>query len=130
MLVDAGFGSCRAAPFASRRVGVMISTSAVAMRGEMGGQVAQEELEDELDALLSAGACGQLRLPVDVDEREREREISMFRSGPPPPTIKCSPNAINRLLRAGSVGCRDSNYLVPVRGFCGQVALFHISLHT
>ncbi|XP_062225846.1 pumilio homolog 2-like [Phragmites australis] len=79
----------------------MISASAVAMRGEMGGGGAEEELEDELDALLGVGAGGQRRRPVDTGEREKERELSMFRSGSAPPTIEGSLNAISGLLGGG-----------------------------
>ncbi|KAL6853653.1 hypothetical protein ACP4OV_019682 [Aristida adscensionis] len=81
----------------------MISARAVAIRGEMGGGGGEEEVEDELDALLRAGAGGQLRVPVDAGEREREREreLGMFRSGSAPPTIEGSLNAISGLLRGG-----------------------------
>jgi len=77
-----------------------MSASAVAMRAEMGGGGGEKELEDELDALLSSGAGGQRRRPVDAGERERERELSMFRSGSAPPTIEGSLNAISGLLRS------------------------------
>jgi len=76
----------------------MMSASAVAMRGEMGGEGGEEELEDELEALLSSSG-GQRRRPADSSERERERELSMFRSGSAPPTIEGSLNAISGLLR-------------------------------
>jgi pumilio RNA-binding family len=78
----------------------MMSASAVAMRAEMGGGCGEEELEDDLDALLSSGAGGQWRRPADAGERERERELSMFRSGSAPPTIEGSLNAISGLLRS------------------------------
>ncbi|OEL35734.1 Pumilio-like protein 2 [Dichanthelium oligosanthes] len=65
----------------------------------MGGGGGEEEPEDELDALLSSGAGGQRRRPVDAGERERERELSVFRSGSAPPTIEGSLNAISGLLR-------------------------------
>uniref|UniRef100_A0A0D9V7Q4 PUM-HD domain-containing protein n=1 Tax=Leersia perrieri TaxID=77586 RepID=A0A0D9V7Q4_9ORYZ len=82
----------------------MISASAVAMRGEMGGgggAVDEEELEDELDALLGAGAGGGGARRRGEDASERERELNMFRSGSAPPTIEGSLNAISGLLRGG-----------------------------
>ncbi|BAS75190.1 Os01g0844800, partial [Oryza sativa Japonica Group] len=80
----------------------MISASAVAMRGEMGGGGGggdEGELEDELDALLGTGGAGARRRGEDAGERERE--LNMFRSGSAPPTIEGSLNAISGLLRGG-----------------------------
>lgn len=86
------------------RVCGMISASAVAMRGEMGGGGGggggdEGELEDELDALLGTGGAGARRRGEDAGERERE--LNMFRSGSAPPTIEGSLNAISGLLRGG-----------------------------
>ncbi|KAL5227013.1 hypothetical protein ABZP36_015278 [Zizania latifolia] len=79
----------------------MVNASAVAMRLEMGGGVGcdEEEMEDELDALLGASGGGRSRRGEDAGERERE--LSIFRSGSAPPTIEGSMNAISGVLHGG-----------------------------